>query len=154
LLCVLDGGIAVSSSSRRADPDLLNPPASREIVAHKAVAAPAARVFGYVRVSTDEQAESGQSLAVQEQQLRGWAMQHGVALDAIHIEPGISGAIAFNERPEGGKLWAELRRGDTVVAAKLDRCFRSAADCLTVVEAFKARGVSLFLLDLNGGPTM
>ena len=141
----------MSSSSRRADPDLLNPPASREIVAHKAVAAPAARVFGYVRVSTDEQAESGQSLAVQEQQLRGWAMQHGVALDAIHIEPGISGAIAFNERPEGGKLWAELRRGDTVVAAKLDRVFRSAADCLTVVEAFKARGVSLFLLDLNGG---
>jgi DNA invertase Pin-like site-specific DNA recombinase len=38
-----------------------------------------------------------------------------------------------------------------LVAAKLDRCFRSAADCLTVVEAFKARGVSLFLLDLNGG---
>jgi putative DNA-invertase from lambdoid prophage Rac len=73
------------------------------------------------------------------------------ALDAIHIEPGISGAIAFSERPEGGKLWAELRRGDTVVAAKLDRMFRSAADCLTVVEAFKARGVSLYLLDLNGG---
>ena len=29
--------------------------------------------------------------------------------------------------------------------------FRSASDCLAVVEAFKARGVSLFLLDLNGG---
>ena len=42
-------------------------------------------------------------------------------------------------------------KGDTVVAAKLDRMFRSAADCLTVVEAFKARGASLFLLDLNGG---
>ena len=34
---------------------------------------------------------------------------------------------------------------------KLDRMFRSTADCLAVVEAFKARGVSLFLLDLNGG---
>jgi DNA invertase Pin-like site-specific DNA recombinase len=29
--------------------------------------------------------------------------------------------------------------------------FRSASDCLAVVEAFKSRGVSLFLLDLNGG---
>jgi site-specific DNA recombinase len=29
--------------------------------------------------------------------------------------------------------------------------FRSASDCLAVVEAFKARGVSLYLLDLNGG---
>jgi DNA invertase Pin-like site-specific DNA recombinase len=38
-----------------------------------------------------------------------------------------------------------------LVAAKLDRMFRSAADCLKVVEAFKARGVSLYLLDLNGG---
>jgi DNA invertase Pin-like site-specific DNA recombinase len=38
-----------------------------------------------------------------------------------------------------------------LVAAKLDRMFRSASDCLAVVEAFKARGVSLFLLDLNGG---
>jgi DNA invertase Pin-like site-specific DNA recombinase len=37
------------------------------------------------------------------------------------------------------------------VAAKLDRMFRSASDCLAVVEAFKGRGVSLYLLDLNGG---
>jgi hypothetical protein len=28
---------------------------------------------------------------------------------------------------------------------------RLGSDCLAVVEAFKARGVSLFLLDLNGG---
>jgi DNA invertase Pin-like site-specific DNA recombinase len=54
-------------------------------------------------------------------------------------------------RAEGGKLWSELRKGDTLVASKLDRMFRSASDCLNVVEAFKARGVSLFLLDLNGG---
>lgn len=113
--------------------------------------AAANRTLAYVRVSNDEQAESGQSLAVQEQQLRGWAMQHNRSLDAIYIEPGVSGAVAFSERPEGGKLWAGLQRGDTVVAAKLDRMFRSAADCLSVVEAFKARGISLFLLDLNGG---
>ena len=59
--------------------------------------------------------------------------------------------MPFHERPEGGKLWAELRKGDTLVASKLDRMFRSASDCLAVVEAFKARGVVLFLLDLNGG---
>ena len=46
---------------------------------------------------------------------------------------------------------ADAQQGDTMVARKLDRMFRSAADCLTVVEAFKTRGVSLFLLDLNGG---
>jgi len=53
----------------------------------------------------------------------------------------VSGAVPFHERPEGAKLRAPLRRGDTLVAAKLDRMFRSAADCLAVVEAFKTRGV-------------
>lgn len=132
----------------------LAPATPRERAAHRAVQADAptaARTFGYVRVSSDEQAMEGQSLQVQEQQLRGWAMQHDRALDQVVVEAGISGGIPFAERPEGGKLWMQLQRGDTVIAAKLDRMFRSAADCLAVVEGFKQRGVSLFLLDLNGG---
>src|SRR5664279_3229808 len=108
-------------------------------------------VFGYVRVSTDAQASDGESLAVQQRQLEGWAMQHGKPLDAMHVEAGISGGIPFAERPEGGALWAKLTKGDVLVASKLDRVFRSAGDCLTVVETLKARGVSLYLLDLNGG---
>nr|UXE45525.1 hypothetical protein Hi04_10k_c4997_00009 [uncultured bacterium] len=116
-----------------------------------AIAATKPRTFAYCRVSTDSQAEDGQSLDVQERQLEGWALQRGVGLDAVHVEAGVSGAVPFHERPEGAKLWAGLRVGDTLVAAKLDRMFRSASDCLAVVEAFKARGVSLYLLDLNGG---
>jgi putative DNA-invertase from lambdoid prophage Rac len=130
-----------------------SPPRFPALAARKAAskAQPAPGVFGYVRVSTDQQAEDGQSLDVQQRQLEGWAMQRGQQLEQVIVEPGISGSIPFNERPEGGKLWGELRKGDTLVAAKLDRVFRSAADCLAVVEAFKARGVSLFLLDLKGG---
>jgi putative DNA-invertase from lambdoid prophage Rac len=126
----------------------LAPPTKRE---KAALAAQPARIFGYVRVSTDMQAEDGQSLEVQRRQLEGWAMQRGATLDSVAVEAGVSGSIPFHERPEGGTLWRLARRGDTVVAAKLDRMFRSASDCLAVVEAFKARGVSLFLLDLNGG---
>jgi DNA invertase Pin-like site-specific DNA recombinase len=78
-------------------------------------------------------------------------MQHGRTIEETTVESGVSGGIPFQERPEGGKLWLRVQRGDAVVASKLDRMFRSAADCLAVVEAFKARGVSLYLLDLNGG---
>ena len=78
-------------------------------------------------------------------------MQRGWPIAETIIEPGISGGMPFAERPEGGKLWARLRKGNVLVAAKLDRMFRSASDCLAVVEALKTRGVSLFLLDLNGG---
>ena len=105
-----------------------------------AAAATKPRTFAYCRVSTDGQAEDGQSLDVQRRQLEGWALQRGVSLDAVHVEAGVSGAVPFHERPEGAKLWAGLRAGDTLVAAKLDRMFRSASDCLAVVEAFKARG--------------
>jgi DNA invertase Pin-like site-specific DNA recombinase len=138
---------------RRPLSQFLNPPTQRELAAlgRAGTDTSPARTFGYVRVSTDAQAEDGQSLEVQQRQLEGWAMQRGTKLDHAHVEAGVSGAVPFHERPEGGKLWAELRKGDTLVAAKLDRCFRSASDCLAVVEAFKARGVHLFLLDLNGG---
>jgi putative DNA-invertase from lambdoid prophage Rac len=50
----------------------------------------------------------------------------------------------------GGQLFAKLQRGDIVIAAKLDRLFRSALDALKVVESLKTRGVKLHLLDLGG----
>jgi len=55
-----------------------------------------------------------------------------------------------HERPKGGPLLAGLKKGDAVIAPKLDRLFRSALDALTVVEDLKKRGVSLHLLDLGG----
>ena len=44
----------------------------------------------------------------------------------------------------------KLKKGDIVIAPKLDRLFRSALDALQVVEDLKKRGVSLHLLDLGG----
>jgi putative DNA-invertase from lambdoid prophage Rac len=130
----------------------LVPPTKREKAAlAKLKDTPPPRTFAYIRVSTDEQAEHGQSLRVQTEQLHGWAMQHQRTIDEVITEAGVSGGIPFHERPEGGKLFQLVQRGDTVVASKLDRAFRSARDCLEVVETFRQRGVSLYLLDLNGG---
>jgi putative DNA-invertase from lambdoid prophage Rac len=50
----------------------------------------------------------------------------------------------------GGQLFAKIERGDIIIAAKLDRLFRSAFDALKVVESLKARGVKLHLLDHGG----
>lgn len=113
--------------------------------------APAApRVFGYCRVSTAQQADEGLSLDVQQRQLQGWAHMQGRVVDAVFVERGVSGSVPLQERPEGARLWAGLLTGDTVVAAKLDRLFRSALDALNVVEELKSRGVHLVLLDLGG----
>lgn len=107
-------------------------------------------MYGYVRVSTQAQADEGESLDVQRRMLEGWAHMHGQPLAAVFTERGISGSTPIAERPEGGRLWARLARGDVVVAAKLDRLFRSALDALQSVEALRARGVGLVMLDLGG----
>ena len=107
-------------------------------------------IYGYCRVSTAAQASEGESLDVQRRVLEGWSHMQGLRLDAVFVERGVSGSMPLVQRPEGARLWAGLRRGDTVVAAKLDRLFRSALDALRAVEDLKGRGVSLVLLDLGG----
>ena len=107
-------------------------------------------VYGYVRVSTARQASEGESLEVQRRQIEGYALMHGLALDDVVVEEGVSGSIPVAERPAAGPLFAKLTKGDVVIAPKLDRLFRSALDALKVVEELKARRVALHLLDLGG----
>lgn len=108
-------------------------------------------VYGYVRVSTARQASEGESLDVQGRQIEGYA--HMMALDVteVFVEEGVSGSKPLAERPEGARLLAALKPGDTVIAAKLDRLFRSALDALQMVEHLNEMEVSLRLLDLGGG---
>jgi DNA invertase Pin-like site-specific DNA recombinase len=107
-------------------------------------------VYGYVRVSTARQASEGESLDVQCRMITGYAHMHGLKLDSIVVEEGVSGSVPLGERPAGGGLLDSLQEGDSIVAAKLDRCFRSALDALTVVAQLRDKGVRLHLLDLGG----
>jgi putative DNA-invertase from lambdoid prophage Rac len=110
-------------------------------------------VHGYVRVSTERQVDEGVSLGAQERALRGYALQHGLALDRVFVEQGVSGSTPIAERPAGAKLLAALRPGDAVLTPKLDRMFRSALDALRVLDQLRARQVRLHLLDLGGDVT-
>jgi putative DNA-invertase from lambdoid prophage Rac len=74
---------------------------------------------------------------------------HGLTPAGV-VEEGVSGSVPVAERPAAGPLFALLRKGDVVIAPKLDRLFRSALDALKVVEDLKKRVVSLHLLDLGG----
>src|SRR5215831_14910572 len=107
-------------------------------------------VYGYCRVSTARHASEGESLDVQRRQIEGYAHMHGLTLRGVTVEEGVSGSVPVHERPKGGPLFAKIRKGDVVIAPKLDRLFRSALDALQVVEDLRKRGVSLHLLDLGG----
>jgi putative DNA-invertase from lambdoid prophage Rac len=108
------------------------------------------RVFGYSRVSTVEQADEGVSLAAQQQQVVGYAMMKGWTIDEQFVERAVSGSIPLADRPEGGRMLAMARKGDVIIAAKLDRAFRSSYDALGVLKDLKGRGVGLHLIDLGG----
>lgn len=109
------------------------------------------RVFGYSRVSTNTQADLGNSLDTQISQIRSYALSKGLKLDeeGIYVERGISGATPFRNRPEGSRLWEQLSKGDTLILAKLDRGFRNSADAITTLQDLKDRGVSVHCLDIG-----
>jgi len=110
-------------------------------------------VYGYTRVSTDRQADQGESLGAQQRVIEGYAMMLGLQIDEMFVERGVSGSKPLGERPEGGRLLAVLNAGDVVITPKLDRMFRSALDALDVLGQIQKRGVVLHMVDLGGDVT-
>ena len=98
--------------------------------------------LGYVRVSTDRQADEGQSLGAQQRVIQGYAMQQGWTVDEIFVECGVSGSTPLAERPQGQRLLTRLAVGDIVIIPKLDRMFRSALNALEVLQQLRAEGAS------------
>jgi putative DNA-invertase from lambdoid prophage Rac len=107
-------------------------------------------VYGYVRVSTARQADEGESLEVQQRIIEGYAMQHGLAVDRTFVERAVSGSKPLGDPDQGAAMIATLKSGDTVIAAKLDRLFRSALDALEMSTRLREAGISLHLCDLGG----
>jgi site-specific DNA recombinase len=101
------------------------------------------RAIGYVRVSTDKQADRGVSLEAQTEKIRAMAVVQGVDLTEVIVDAGESAKSL--KRPGMAKLLAlvEARAVDTVIIAKLDRITRSVADLAELLKRFEKRGVSL-----------
>jgi DNA invertase Pin-like site-specific DNA recombinase len=105
------------------------------------------QVYGYLRVSTDAQADSGagleaQRIAIQaEADRRGWQSVEWVE------DAGWSGKNL--ERPGIAALLPRLRAGDTLVVSKLDRLSRSLVAFAHMMEDAKKRRWSVIALDLG-----
>jgi site-specific DNA recombinase len=104
------------------------------------------RVFGYVRVSTDEQASSGVSLAAQAEKIRAYCSLYDIELLEIVEDPGASAKTI--DRPGLQRVLATLRKGEAqgLVVAKLDRLTRSVADMAALIDSHfgERAGRSLF----------
>ena len=100
-------------------------------------------VAGYVRVSTEEQAASGVSIAAQRDRLEAFAKATDRSLQLIFADEGWSGSTM--DRP-GLRSLLELVNGhevQEVLVLKLDRFTRSIRDLCALLEQFRRADTAL-----------
>nr|DAD61478.1 MAG TPA: integrase [Caudoviricetes sp.] len=106
------------------------------------------RVAIYARVSTQEQAENGNSLEFQIEKLKAYCQLHEFKIVGEYVDAGVSGAKS--ERPALNKLKKDIDKIDIVLIYKLDRLSRSIKDTMYLIEdLFKPNDVNLISLSEN-----
>jgi DNA invertase Pin-like site-specific DNA recombinase len=102
------------------------------------------KAIGYVRVSTQGQAEDGVSLDAQEAKVRAWADLNGAEV-VIFRDEGISGKRSDN-RPGLVAALDAVGKGDALVCYSLSRLSRSTKDTLTIADLLAKREADLVSL--------
>jgi DNA invertase Pin-like site-specific DNA recombinase len=105
-----------------------------------------ARMFGYVRVSTDDQGNSAQA---QTDKIKQYAEREGLELCHIYVDEDVTGKKPLRERPHGKVLWDAMEDGDSVAFCKVDRVFRSMRDAADTIHCWQQRGIRAVILDLG-----
>jgi len=103
------------------------------------------RAIGYVRVSTEGQAEDGVSLDAQESKIRAWAELNGAAEVRIFRDAGISGSRSDN-RPGLQAALGAVSPGDVLIVYSLSRLSRSTKETLNLSELLQKKDVDLVSL--------
>jgi len=111
------------------------------------------KVYGYIRVSTNNQVENGMSLKEQQRQVELYGEVNKMKVDTIFTERGVSASVELRKRPRGSVLLDVVKDGDVIICSKLDRMFRSVLDGLQVLKELKARNIELHFIDLGGNTT-
>lgn len=102
------------------------------------------RVALYLRVSTEDQAREGYSLAAQEHTLREWCIRNGHDISGIYIDAGLS-AKDIVHRPQMRRMMQDAQTGafDAILVWALSRFTRSMLDLCSTLDTLAACGVSL-----------
>lgn len=107
-------------------------------------------MIGYLRVSTEEQANSGLGLDAQRDTIQRYADAHGWDIE-WYEDAGLSAKSLDRPQLQAAltRLHSKRRDVDGIVVAKLDRLSRSVVDFASVLELARARGWALVAIDLG-----
>jgi len=101
------------------------------------------QTVGYIRVSTEEQAQSALGLEAQERMIRAYCEAKRIVLDDLVVDAGYSGKDL--NRPGVTDLLRRVRgrRVATVVTVRIDRLSRRVIDTLNVVETLRQHDTAI-----------
>jgi site-specific DNA recombinase len=94
----------------------------------------------YVRVSTDEQAESRAGLEAQLHAIARHCERHGLTLAGTFSDEGVSGAAQLDKRPGLLDAVNAVTRGAVLLVSKRDRLARDVVACAVVERMVAKRG--------------
>ena len=96
------------------------------------------KVVGYVRVSTNEQATEGVSLAAQESKLRAYCTALDLELVAVVADAGVSAKSLAREGLSEALALLDSGAAEGLLVCKLDRLTRNVRDLGTLLDGYFA----------------
>jgi len=100
------------------------------------------KAIGYIRVSTERQANEGVSLEAQKAKIEAWASLNDYELVAIYEDAGISGS-GMQKRDGVQQALKATKKGMALVVYSLSRLSRSIKDTITISEQLQKSGADL-----------
>ena len=93
------------------------------------------KAIGYIRVSTEKQADHGVSIEAQTEKLKAYAMLYDIDLVDLVIEQG-SAKCLQREGLQSALSRLEAGEAEALIVVKLDRLTRSVADLGKLVDTY------------------
>lgn len=106
------------------------------------------QVVGYIRVSTENQADEGVSLAAQRTKLEAYAVAMELDLVAVHEDAGVSAKTLDRPGLQAALADLDAGRASGLLVAKLDRLTRSVVDLGSLVARYFAESRKAELLSV------
>jgi len=103
------------------------------------------QAIGYIRVSTEQQAEEGISLEAQKAKIAAWCAVNDYELVSVHVDAGISGK-SMEKRQGLQAALAGMKKDMVLVVYSLSRLARSTKDTLAISERLDKAGADLVSL--------
>jgi DNA invertase Pin-like site-specific DNA recombinase len=104
---------------------------------------------GYIRVSTEEQRQSGLSLEAQRAAIRGECQRRGWVLNEIFEDIASGKSTNGRHGLKQAIAMCESKRATVLMAASLDRISRSTLDFATLAEQARHGGWAINVLDIS-----